>query len=467
MLAFIERAFPTCHIQALLDNLDTALNAYGLAVDGVTRYEILLHLAIQVSRVSRDNILECDFVTIPGPRSSAWEAASVLAAGIELSEHLSYSNNERGYLALLIYALSTPQTPEARNRDRPSQSICERVRRSLAFLYSQLPLTVSNKEFIEVTSDWFSRMLARQHAGFTITNPVYSLLRNSHPKIYDMATWALSDLQDDWGTLHRPREEASWLTAVILTLTEEHPLLETRLKTRLICPTSPAHAERIASQLVSRAGNRLEIIDITTTTDINDDPANLSLTISVVPTKRSTHTLVISPFPTERDYQAVAEKCTTIQYQRNLCMLALYFRYYLRETTFVRSRGSHTRTDVLDELCGLLTAEGLVKQDFREQIERRELIDTTSFANVVALPHICTSNVQRNSIAVFLSDEPISWGAGAVNLVIVTAIERNLLQDFYAIYEMCIETFSKPTNIAAMLTATCSQDFIERIESLS
>lgn len=285
--------------------------------------------------------------------------------------------------------------------------------------------------------------------------------------VYDMAVWALSDLQDDWGTFNQPHAEAASLSAVILRHMAEGTSAQRKLTAHLICPVSPAYAQRIANQLVEHANQRLEVGHITATTDLDIEPADLDLTISTVPTKSASHTLVISPFPTEHDFQAVTTTCADIQHQRGLRMLSLYFRYYLREATFIRARGQRTRSEVLDEVCKVLAREELVTERFREQLERRERIDSTSFAHVVALPHTCTSSVRHNAISVYLSDTPVPWGADAVNLVVVIAIERELLRDFYAIYEMCIETLSKPANTVTMLGATGTQDFIERLEKLA
>lgn len=168
MLSFIEQAFPDYHISELLTDLITVLEAQGLSVDGAARYELLLRMAIQISRISSGNQLDHKLREIPDSPSHAWQAAVKIAENISAREDISYPDSERAYLTLLIYAFSIPATSDAQSADRPAQDFRARVEQSLAFLCSQIKLSTTKEKFIDDVTDWYTRMLARQHAGLVL-----------------------------------------------------------------------------------------------------------------------------------------------------------------------------------------------------------------------------------------------------------------------------------------------------------
>lgn len=460
--AYIRRAFPAYDTEALLDCVLRALDAEGIAIDGFARYELLLRIAVQATRIEQGHVM-----ARPQRLSKAAvaerHASRRLSRSIGRMLDITYPEPEEAYLAMLIFSIAvrtacdTSDTAPDRERARAG------ARRALAFLAAHLTITVPLEQLAEEVADWYLRARCRSDHGIVFENPIARRLRTTHPVAYDMSAWAMIEIQESLGALEHPEVETDWLAFTIASRVSTEPASDMRVTARLICPLSPKRTEELAESLGRRVGGRMSIVDTITTTDIDDDPFPVELTLSIVPTKRSTRTLVISPFPTERDYTALENACEDLFQHRRRHLLATYFSCYLDQGAFMRADGALTREQALGMLCARLEEAGAVERRFEGVLGARELIDGTAFSNIVAIPHACSSSVRRNAIAALVSKRPIPWGASKVNLVVVIAIERELLDDFYAIYEMCISQLSVPRTVAALMKARDAQAWVDAI----
>ena len=462
--AFCIQMFPELDGQSILEALDTVLDA-AISIDDIAYGQLALALFIQLYRTVNGIRLE-EMPYLPAQAAREATAAATLADALEARMNILLPDEERAYLAAALYAYAAPAAHEIAHDDAYEHAMHACVERALAFTTEHLPLLIPAAQLIDEVCDWAMRMLTRKRNDFMLTNPVAFRLRAAQPMAYDMSAWAIVDIQSAWH-LNGPLDTETALLAMVVARHLDRAALDGgHVKARLVSSLTPAETSELADGIAHRLGATLSILDIASVRDGTLHDTDVDMTISVVPSKSEKRTLVISPYPTEQDYRLLFTACNDLLTQRAKRLLAMYFEYYLAPERYVRATSERTREDVLDTLCSVLEQDGITAPRFREALERREQVDGTAYANVVAIPHGCHSSVASNAISVMVSDRPIVWGTHEVTVVVLIAIEHGMLDDFYGIYEICISMLSQPRHVAALLGAPDAATFIETLRNL-
>ena len=99
----------------------------------------------------------------------------------------------------------------------------------------------------------------------------------------------------------------------------------------------------------------------------------------------------------------------------------------LRVETINLDLESNNKKSVLDEMIGLLDADGVIsnKRKFKKDIEKRESLSSTGIGFGIAIPHAKSKYVNEARVAVGISKVGIEYGSidgTKVNLVFMIAV---------------------------------------------
>lgn len=106
---------------------------------------------------------------------------------------------------------------------------------------------------------------------------------------------------------------------------------------------------------------------------------------------------------------------------------------YCREHFFVSVEGA-TREDVLSSMCSRISKMEAWRTGLYESVMERELLCSTDFGNLVAIPHPNKIMEEESSIYVAVLDQPVMWNrypVQVVMLMVMGRMEGKELQDFY------------------------------------
>lgn len=111
------------------------------------------------------------------------------------------------------------------------------------------------------------------------------------------------------------------------------------------------------------------------------------------------------------------------------------YKMYRRENFLGKSEGK-TREEILWKMCGRVYELHAYEPGLYDSVMERELLCSTDFGNLVAMPHPCRSMSDETAIYVSVLKEPIKWNRHMVQVVLLMLIgkvEEQELQDFYEI----------------------------------
>ena len=155
----------------------------------------------------------------------------------------------------------------------------------------------------------------------------------------------------------------------------------------------------------------------------------------------------IQPFLTGGDVERVQAAAGRIRRGRRLARLRDELSRYFSPDAFVRGLEGLTTDDVIRRLVGMLTAQGVIDEDYVERTIQREQLSSTAFTDALAVPHALGMTATRTAIAIGIADPSIPWGEGRVQVVALVAFSETDREAFQTVFEQFVEVFSERESV--------------------
>lgn len=462
---YLRNVFPEFSVDTLLFHTEEVLAYHWLSTNSYTRYELLYGIIIQLYRLrTHDYILDAE-IQLPGLQETMdHQAAAELAEILRQQYGYTFTDFELDYLALLILCNTDPIRPEPTCVLPDYDIVLQGVNSALSTIGGILQSDFSQNGFPLFMAHYISRLTIRHKMQMFRKCPLTRSLRETSPALMDIAASVLAQFCSKL-RMTFPEDEVGLLTLYLGEYMTGRYEFEKPLQCTLVCPTHGTLAEDMAQDLNTHLSGSITVthtVDIAESADI--PPSDLI--VSVLPLQSHPHTVVVAPFLQPKDYRQIHHEIYKIRKGKRRWMLTAYLDCYLRPDSFETNRHFASKEETIRYICEKLQQDRAVEARFTEVVLHRENVDSTVFYNMMAIPHCCSTSVMKNSIYVILNREPMPWGEEKVNLVFLCAIQRDLLSDFYTIYDLCIKTFSSPKNIQALQAATDRDSFIQIISQL-
>lgn len=462
---FLRNVFPDFSVDSLLSHTEEVLAYHWLSTNSYTRYELLYAIIIQLYRLrTHEFILDPEFQLPELRETMDYQAAAELAEILQQQYGYTFNDYELDYLALLILCNTDPVQPTQQCVLPDYDIVLHGVNSALTTIGGILQTDFTQNGFPLFMAHYILRLIIRHKMRMFRKCPLTRSLRETSPALMDIAASVLAQFCKLFNMTF-PEDEVGLLTLYLGEYMTGRYEFEKPLQCTLVCPTHGTLAEDMAQDLTTRLAGSITVthtVDITETAKI---PSS-DLVISVLPLHNHPHTVVVAPFLQPNDYRLIYHEIRKIRKAKRRWMLTAYLDCYLRPNLFETNQQFTSKEEAIRHICNKLQQDRAVEPRFTEVVLHRERVDSTAFYNMVALPHCCSSSVMKNSIYIILNREPMPWGEEKVNVVFLCAIQRELLSDFYTIYDLCIKTFSSPKNIQALQAATDRDSFIHIVSQL-
>lgn len=461
---FVEAAFPHIAVKDIIPLLEKCLEEHRLHLSGYHQGRFLLLAAVQLDRILHKHSMIKDEFSVPYiERHRDYLAAREFSGALEERFGCRYNIWEREYLAALFLSMADCP-PSDGEPDIPTfPAFLGLAVEALKIGSRYLELDFAQDNFPCTLAHFLMRMDVRQRMQLGAPNPLAPHLRAVHPLLMDIASEMMFCFSRAFA-IGRPSDEVGALALLLSDYLYGRFPFESRLSCTLVCPSFYDLAEKIAGQLQNRLDHVIRIEKVVTNTDIEVLSEKTDFIISVLPIKSNAHTVIISPMPNSGDYRHIMEEAHIIKEMRRHEYLTAYLRAYLSAGLFGMDIPYRSREEAIRDACRRLQAEGAVEEGFEEAVLARERMDATVFMDMVAIPHVCSKLVKRNSLRVVLNHTPIPWGDRKAYMMILIALEEDLLIDFQHSYGLFVSKFSNPKVILSLLKATDYDSFMEVIE---
>jgi len=210
----------------------------------------------------------------------------------------------------------------------------------------------------------------------------------------------------------------------------------------------------------------LEIISIVNEMTSLIEAQNVDLIISVIPLLNIKNVIYISPLINRNDIKIIEKNIASLRRQKTSIDIKNAFVQILSEKFFSKDVYLASEKDYITFMCNQLQKVDIVDANFLYSTLARETISSTAFNNIIAIPHPLEMTAKKTTISVIVNQEPTQWGDSCIHIIILYALSKNDLTQFYNIFDNLIELFSQAENAQLLINAKNYDDFVNKVVSL-
>lgn len=423
----IKQLFPRLDLYGLQTILQQAEQKLGYCFTDEAFINLVVHIAIAVERVKQGKQVIMDEDRLE--RLAGSEEFDVARWMVIRIEELFGSNiplAEVGYISLHLLGARVQRSIRIDNL----QEVLAAEDQAFIELADRITHVVSDILRVDLTKDkllstglvlHLRPMVMRVRYGIKLRNPLLERIKREYTSIFG-ATWATNEIFESLFGITVGEDEISYIAMHIGAAAER---LKRKIKTVVMCASGLGTSQLIAIKL-ERALPELEITAIISATNYNNQDLvdSADLIISTVPLKEKGGNMVcISTLVDSKDIMRIQgaikgrrtknEPFSTPESLREIVSAELCFA---RET--LRSREA-----IIRKYGGILEQLGYVCEGFIDNAVQREKITSTEIGKGIAIPHGADEYVNESKICVITLTEPVRWGSGEVDVVILLALK--------------------------------------------
>lgn len=433
------------------------LGALGYYVNELAISDVLLHITIAAERVAGGRALASRVEPIDDAVAMVGGAIARLA---ERHFGVALGQGDREHLAnLVLTRVVTPgEHAQPRARRAADAEVERAVRAEIEQAAHDYQVDLVDDAFIVRLSLHVQNLLHRSQEQAWTRNPLTRSLKSSYPMIFEVAVSIASGLHERLG-VPLQEDEIAYIAMHVGGRLERSRAADAILTATIICPGYQELQELLRSSVDRSLGRLIEVTSVDTSVDPEWAALDTDLVLSTVPVSGSDERIVrIQPFLSEADIERVQQAAARIRRTRRLGRLRDELRRYFSPEAFLVPLPDAGEERIIRHLGGLLTASGLIGEDYVENTIVRERMSSTAFTDALAVPHALQMTARRTAIAIGIADGSVAWGCGRVQVVALAAFSESDRDAFQTVFEQLVEVFSERDSVQRIVRRATNFD---------
>lgn len=465
-LESIQREFESANLRAFKTDLIGMLDSHGYFVNEYGINDVLLHVAIAVDRTAKEQL--------PGTHPDILTAGTIPDIPTELAvlvaRHFTIALRpaDLDHLALLLTTrVVTPGRvggEAAPAVDAELSRTIETVRRIVERVAEEYIVDLADEEFILRLSLHVRNLVARAHDKSYSRNPMTRSIKTSYPMIYELAVFIASEIQRNESIVIHD-DEISYIALHVGSYLERQSRREERVSCAIVYPNYYDLHLLLRERLESEFANELQVETVVTRTDVdwNELPADLVLT-TIASRAYGDNVVVIQPFLTEGDIEAIRRAISRVRRQRRRTNLKDDLLLFFDESLFLRNFSAPDEEGMIRALGERMVEAGVIDPSYIDGAIERERMSSTAFTDNIAVPHAMAMTARRTAICIVVNDTPMDWGENRVNVIALIAFSASGRTTFQTIFDQFVSVFSNRDDVQRLIRRAV--DFPSFIEEL-
>lgn len=446
-----EKAIEVIH--KVEKNFDVAYTDYSFRM-------LAEYLCIQLFRTRMGNVITEGIIkdnkTISNPMLVDMVAES-------FSEHgkTALSNYEKQYIDVLFAAAAVQvndnsfKTIIALEYENLDRKICTEM---LEYLSEILNVDLMENELLRTSLESFlPASLIRTAYGIEVSNPFLGDIREMYSGIF-ATCFTLGKFYEEYCHAIPTDHEISFIALFLGGALHRNVK---SVKAVLIGTSGIAAANIVARKIESRIDN-VKIVAILSSEKIDSiDNYEFDIILSMLPNfDYHNKVIYISPIVSKKDEKNIKDACfealshPKLEKEDFADMIDADHIMLIKEKT--------ERDIVLKKVCKQLCNDGYVKDEFYQDVLRRENIESTAIGNGVAIPHGMPGNVIKPKISVIKLEYPVNWGGKMVGIIFLLALNFNNIGTTKAFFS----DFSRMVGSKEKMEKINKLDNVEKMEEV-
>jgi lichenan operon transcriptional antiterminator len=462
----IQREFASDNLGAFKSDLLAMLDGEGYFVNEYSINNVLLHVAIAVDRVSKEQSIG------PAEERPASETIREIAERLDglVQAHFGTALSIRELTYLSVLLTTRVLTP---GHDQPAETVAStylaeddlaEMRRIVRLASDEYLVDLDDEDFIVRLSLHIRNLVARAQENSYSQNPMTRSIKGSYPMIYELAVFIASQIQRrEEITIND--DEIAYIALHIGSHLERQNLREERVTCAIVCPNYYDMHVMLRTKLESELGSELQVDVVITRADVDWSALSSDIVVTTIqaPTARD-NVVVIQPFLTASDFEAVRRAIATVRRHRRRMQIKDELLQYFDERLFWRDLAAPSESAMIRTLGDSMVALGVIDESYVEGAIERERMSSTAFTDTIAVPHAMEMSATRTAIAIVVNETPMPWGENRVNVIALIAFSESGRKAFQDVFDQLVEVFSDRDDLQRIVKR--ASDFPSFIDEL-
>ncbi len=396
------------------------------STDASSLSTIVIHLLFMIERIKKKSTLQLteEEKSIISD-TDAYSKSQRITNQLSQQLGLTFPEDEIGYLGLHIASLEI-------NQNRATTDSREKIAETVEEVIELLNRNVSEILNVDLTDDLILKRNLTAHlesailrviSDFHISNPLLEEIKYAYAHLFLIIQFILEDYAESYG-MSFPEEEVAYLTIHFKAALERIKEEEKEYNVVITCDYGIGVSSFLEAK-ISRRFPELNIVDLVNYEELKTylftNSIDLIISTKEIDALEVPH-IVISPMMDGADVkimQGFFEKRQEKK-QREEFDIHKYTNTFLIEPQLdVASKEA-----CLSFMCEQLEKKGYINHHYKNTVFEREESSSTLIAPLVALPHGNAKYVMQSGIYIASLKEPIEWGDGKAQLILLLALHK-------------------------------------------
>ncbi|MFB2585604.1 BglG family transcription antiterminator [Herbiconiux liukaitaii] len=465
-LETIQREFSSEDLSGFKSLLIEMLDGSGYFVNEYSIDNVLLHIAIAVDRVGKNQSIE----PAEGPQASETirEVAENLDALIRSHFGAALGVRELSYLSVLL--TTRVLTP---GHDSPTEHVAEtylgaedlaEMRRIVRLASEEYLVDLDDEDFTVRLGLHIRNLVARAQENSFSRNPMTRSIKGSFPMIYELAVFIASQVQRAYDIVVT-EDEIAYIALHVGSHLERQNLRQERVSCAIVSPNYYDMHLALRERLETELGSELEVDVVITRADVDWNALSSDIVVTTIPVPAARdNVVVVPPFLTDADVDAVRRSIAVVRRHRRRMRLKDELLQYFDERLYWSNLDAASEPEMIRTLGRAMVGLRLIDESYVEGAIERERMSSTAFSDTIAVPHAMTMSATRTAIAIVVNETPMQWGENRVNVIALIAFSESGRRAFQTVFDQLVEVFSDRDDVQRIVRN--SSDFASFIDEL-
>ena len=467
-LEVLKKCYPTIDVYLLESTLKKQAKKHSLVINAYAQFDVLLHLCISITRANEIEDTEI-LVEETNYLKSAYITGFIDDVISELKSMFAVDLNtyEKKYLSYLFASRIAKMSliSDSLNKDYLNDSITRVISAALDQASGKFYLDFNKPDLIDKLNIHIQSLIERTKKQQIIKNPFTENLKNQFPLVYEISVYIASELQKMLDILIT-EDEISFFALHIGSFILQNDRFVNALSCVIVYPQYNEMQNEFARKIQSIFAPELKITQIVDEMTSLIRQESTDLIISIIPLLNIRNVVYVSPLLNRTDIKSIETAMENKRKEKSALDIKDSFVQLLSKDFFMKNIYFDTEQEYIIFMCKQLENSRIVDDEFLRSTLAREAISSTAFNNIVAIPHALEMTAKKTAISIVVNEQPIIWGNSCVNIVILLALSKHDLEQFYDIFDSLISLFSKVENISPLIKANDYFEFVNRIVQL-
>ena len=457
---FYRSIFTEQEIENLKVILLDVISAYNLRLTDLAFKNVLIHSLIMLKRFARQKSVTYEEGDIEAfEKKVEFECAQDIikqikkAFGVDLGNEVYYLTQH--LISSQRFLIDDPKD------DYEYKNEIEKI---LIRIKEETKIDLSDdKQLINGLAMHLSAALQRMRFDMNIRNEFLDSIKNMYPLAFELAVIAGEVIEENF-QFKTQENEIGFLAMHFGAALERKGLNEKkpRKKAVIVCYAGVATAMLIKEKIEQNFGHKIEVVKTCSQQEVNQELINqvdLVLTTAELSDFQSDKIKKINLFLDETDIQVIGNILKE-EDQKD----AINYRKIFRKELFFYDVEFKNKEEILEHMTKEMQVRGLISEEARQSVFKREEMATTELGNMVAIPHAMSNDSGDAVVSVMILKKPILWENEKVQVVLLLNVPKTQYNMWEVVFKRLYQYLIGSQGVAKLIKDKDYDEFIRHLE---